>query len=273
MDSVIYKVSVGVLFLGAFFALAKTSLRKPEDVIDIDSYKEELQMIQDKLAPYSRKFGPQMDGPGYLERLQRQLDQMVQERNAMMKQIDRLAWEREQIDEKALEEESLKAEYEQAAEENRRLKKELEAIAVAKMVISDLSGEIHQAFGKQMNEEVAQLFSQIAGRESQAVIIDEKLNVRLDGIKQQIPLNRLSTGSVDQMYFALRLCSSELVFDGVQMPLIMDDCFVYYDDKRLERILSWLASQKAAQMIIFTCHHREKQILDKLNVPYNFIHL
>ena len=91
LDSVIYKVSVGVLFLGAFFALAKTSLRKPEDVIDIDSYKEELQMIQDKLAPYSRKFGPQMDGPGYLERLQRQLDQMVQERNAMMKQIEKLA--------------------------------------------------------------------------------------------------------------------------------------------------------------------------------------
>lgn len=273
LDAVIYKVSAGVLLAGALIAAARTSFKTPEDVIDVDSYKETLQSLQESLAPYIRKFGPQMDGPGYLDRMQKQLEQMAQEHNTVMKKLERLAWEKEQLDEKVIEADALKAAYESAAQENRRCKKELEAIAIAKMVISDLSGEIHQTFGKQMNEEVAEIFSEITGRERQAVLIDEKLNVRLDGIKQQIPLNRLSTGSIDQVYFALRLCSGALVFENGQMPLIMDDCFVFYDDKRLEKILEWLAAQKPAQIILFTCHHREAEVLQKMNIPYNYIHI
>ena len=270
LDRMIYKVLAGVLLAGAFIAAAKTSFKKPEDVIDVESYENELQSIQKHLSPYIKKYGQQLDGPGYSERLQKNLEQLNEESASVTSQLERLAWEKEQLEEKRVKIEDVRAAYEQAAEENRKYKKELEAVALAKMVISDLSGEIHQKFGKQLNEQVADIFSEIAGQESRSVIIDEKLNVRLDGTKQLIPLNRLSVASIDQIYFALRFCTGSLIFEDEQMPMIMDDCFAYYDDMRLKRILEWLSGKNRAQIILFTCHHREEKILDELGCGYSY---
>ena len=44
------------------------------------------------------------------------------------------------------------------------------------------------------------------------------------------------------------------------MPVILDDVFALYDDKRLECALKWLSSQRK-QVIIFTCHKREEELL------------
>ena len=48
------------------------------------------------------------------------------------------------------------------------------------------------------------------------------------------------------------------------MPVLLDDTFAFYDEKRLESVLKWLSSQKR-QVIIFTCHKREQEILDKVS--------
>ena len=59
-----------------------------------------------------------------------------------------------------------------------------------------------------------------------------------------------------------------------KMPIILDEAFAYYDDNRLENILRFLSdNMKEHQVIIFTCTKREKNILDKLNMEYNWIEL
>ena len=58
------------------------------------------------------------------------------------------------------------------------------------------------------------------------------------------------------------------------MPVILDEAFAYYDEERLENILSYLANEyNEKQTIIFTCTEREKEILTKLGVNYNLIQL
>jgi len=270
MDSLVCRITAGMLLLAAFVALGRTSLRKPVDVIDVDAYKRELQETQKGLAAYVRKYGQQMDGPGQYEHMQKHLEHQMQQKAEVVRRRERLMWEVEQLEEQAVKQEALKQSCERLTEENRKYRKELEAIALAKMVITDLSGEIHQKFGRQMNQEVAEIFTKIAGQESRPVLIDEKLNVRLDGTKQLIPLNRLSAASIDQIYFALRFCAGNLMFGEVQMPLVLDDCFAYYDDERLSRMMTWLVSQNRGQIILFTCHHRETEILDALEVPYHY---
>ena len=47
------------------------------------------------------------------------------------------------------------------------------------------------------------------------------------------------------------------------VPLIFDDAFAFYDDKRLESALKWLSGQ-GKQVIIFTCQNREEEIVEKL---------
>ena len=59
-----------------------------------------------------------------------------------------------------------------------------------------------------------------------------------------------------------------------KMPIMLDEAFAYFDDVRLENILKFLnENMRQHQVIIFTCTHREKEILDKLNIEYNFVEM
>jgi len=51
---------------------------------------------------------------------------------------------------------------------------------------------------------------------------------------------------------------------------MLDETFAYYDSERLQAALEFLANTDH-QVIIFTCTNREKEILDKLNINYNYI--
>ena len=58
------------------------------------------------------------------------------------------------------------------------------------------------------------------------------------------------------------------------MPIILDEAFAYYDEERLENILSYLNDNfKENQIIIFTCSKREKEVLGKKGIDYNYIEL
>ena len=53
--------------------------------------------------------------------------------------------------------------------------------------------------------------------------------------------------------------------------LIFDDSFVLYDDERLRTALRWLVKAYPGQIIIFTCHQREAQMLTANQIPYHLI--
>ena len=101
---------------------------------------------------------------------------------------------------------------------------------------------------------------------------DEGLIVELDN-GNYINAERLSTGTIDQLYFSLRLAILSEI-SNENMPIILDESFAYYDSERLENILRFLSEEYSdKQIIIFTCTEREKEILDKLNLEYNFVEL
>ena len=101
---------------------------------------------------------------------------------------------------------------------------------------------------------------------------DEGLVVELDN-GEYINSNRLSIGTIDQLYLSLRL-SSMLEITNEKMPIILDETFAYYDNDRLGNILKYLnENYKENQIIIFSCNDREKEIMNKLNIKYNFIEI
>lgn len=90
---------------------------------------------------------------------------------------------------------------------------------------------------------------------------------------EYISAERLSIGTIDQLYLSLRISMIEDI-SKEKMPIILDEAFAYYDDERLENILKYLNQKyKQHQLIIFTCTNREKNILDKLNYIYNSVEL
>lgn len=273
IDKFSFKVITGCLLAAAIAALGKTSFKKPVDEIDVQQYKQQLGSIQKKLEPYQRKYGVRLTEPTQTESLQKQLEEWTAQKSTVSSQREKLEWTLEELEKLEIRQVQYEDSCKEISEKNKKLRIELEAIALAKMVIQDLAGEIQKQFGGRMNERVAEIFSQISGQESGKIMVDNKLNIHIDGMTQNIPLNRLSMGAVDQMYFALRFCAADLIFENQEMPLLIDDGFAYYDDERMERLLGWLVEQDKSQIILFTCHHREEKILERLGVPYHYVML
>ena len=88
-----------------------------------------------------------------------------------------------------------------------------------------------------------------------------------------VEANRLSTGTIEQLYLSLRLSMTEEL-SKEKLPIILDESFAYYDTTRLENILKYLINKyKDRQIIIFSCTEREINLLNQLNIKYNKIDL
>ena len=58
------------------------------------------------------------------------------------------------------------------------------------------------------------------------------------------------------------------------MPIILDESFAYFDEERLENILKYINTNfKNHQVMILTCTNREKNILNKNLIEYNYYEL
>lgn len=141
------------------------------------------------------------------------------------------------------------------------------AVNIAEEKILALAKKMQSELKDVLNEKASKILAQITNQKYIYINIEEtlKMNV-LDG-DRIIDVERLSRGTMEQIYFAIRMAATELL-QKEEQPVILDDTFVYYDDERLKSTLKWLAENKK-QVIIFTCQKREMQCLNELGVKYN----
>ncbi len=158
--------------------------------------------------------------------------------------------------------------------ENDRIREEVAAIELAQETMTDLSSSIRDSFGLYLNKEASRLVTGITGGLYNSMSIDENLNVFLNTKTKLVPLENVSSGTMDQVYLALRLAAAKLFQnDGGPLPLIFDDSFTQYDDDRLRTALKWLSESYGGQMIVFTCHRREAQMLRAHQIPFHLIEM
>ena len=179
----------------------------------------------------------------------------------------------EQLDEKQSSLEKLETKISELKEQKKNSEEEIKAIELSQKTIQDITARIHGSFGTQLADYISQLFSYITDGAHKKLNIDEKFQVTVDDDRQLLLPQQLSAGTVDQIYFSVRMAVSQMIFSE-PMPLILDDSFALYDDERLKNTLRWLAEQKAfSQILIFTCHHREAEMLKSLNCDYHYVEL
>ena len=149
------------------------------------------------------------------------------------------------------------------------------AIELAKSTIEELSKDIHNQFAPHINEKVGSMINKITNGKYSAVKIDNKLNISVvdPQIGEVVDIENLSGGTIDQLYFSLRFGIINSMTED-KLPLILDDCFIQYDNNRLNNILNLLIDIKdTRQVILFSCHNREMEALNNLNINYNLITL
>ena len=177
------------------------------------------------------------------------------------KKLDHLAHCKDQT-------ESLK----QVLAENDRIREEITAIDLALETMTELSATIRDSFGLYLNKTASELISGITGGIYDSMSVDESLNVFMNTRTRLVPVEQVSSGTMDQIYLALRLAAAKLIQpEGDYMPLIFDDSFVLYDEDRLHTALKWLKKAYPGQIIIFTCHQREAQMMTADQIAYHLV--
>ena len=140
---------------------------------------------------------------------------------------------------------------------------EVAAITLAIDRICALTAGIYEQSGGQLNERASRILSEITEGRYNRIVLDELSEVRIHTPSRVLGLHQVSGGTLQQIYFALRMAAGEMLGDGVNLPVILDETFALYDDERLEAALRWLKNS-GRQVLLFTCQKREREILQRL---------
>ena len=142
----------------------------------------------------------------------------------------------------------------------------------------ELAKECLQSAYEEVKQSISPKFTKNLGNTIKTISNSKYVNVKLNDIDglvaevetgEYLPINRLSTGTIDQMYLALRLSALSEI-SNEKMPIILDETFAYFDDERLCNILQYIKEEYSEyQILIFTCSDREKEALDKVGIKYN----
>jgi len=73
--------------------------------------------------------------------------------------------------------------------------------------------------------------------------------------RRQTDSSFLSRGTKEQLYLSMRFALADAVSREANLPLLLDDLFVHFDERRLRRTISVLGEiAQSRQIILFTCH-------------------
>ena len=133
-----------------------------------------------------------------------------------------------------------------------------------------------------MKENVTPKFTQYLSKSVQKITDGNYHKVKIndeEGIMverengEYIPANRLSVGTIDQLYVSLRF-SMIRELSKENLPIFLDEVFAYFDENRLKNILYYLQENfKDTQIFIFTCTNRETNLLEKMQIPYHKVEM
>lgn len=239
--------------------------------------QEAMDAFHGRMTEFKRLVAVMEQSEAAISRLAKEIEELQgkqQDYSEIIEKQQKLQWELE----KKLE---LLGNYKTQAEalrqtlsENDRISMELEAIDMAMETMAELSTNIRDSFGLYLNKTASELIGSITGGVYTSLSIDENLNAFMNTPTKLVPMEQVSSGTMDQIYLALRLAAAKLIQgDREDLPLIFDDSFVLYDDERLRSALRWLAGSYSGQIIIFTCHQREAQMLTANMIEYHFIEI
>lgn len=169
---------------------------------------------------------------------------------------------------------SLEEEYTKLEEEYKELNFQNEAIELAKQELENAYNQMKKKVTPNFTNNLSKIMKKISNEKYTNIRLDEKdgLIVEIQN-GDYIPVEYLSIGTIDQLYLSLRLGVASSI-SNENLPIILDETFAYYDEERLKNILEFLHIEyEDRQIIILTCTGREKDILQKENIEFNYIEL
>ena len=149
-----------------------------------------------------------------------------------------------------------------------KIRKEIQAVSIAGAKIKEAAGNLQKLTGQKLQDEISEIFAQITGGKYKRVLLTENFEIYLDTGEKYLQLYQVSYGTAEQIYLALRLACGTILCQEEELPLILDETFAMYDEKRLIQALKYI-SQRKSQVILFSSNKREIQALEKAGIPFS----
>ena len=155
-------------------------------------------------------------------------------------------------------------------EQYKELMQKNESIEYAKNILEKAYIEMKQNITPKFIKNLSKIIKEISDNKYEEIKFNNEDGLIVEKENgEYVSVDKLSVGTIDQLYLAFRLSIIKEISEE-KIPIILDEAFAYYDEKRLENILKYLSEKINNQIIIFTCTQREKNILNRLNINYNY---
>lgn len=199
-----------------------------------------------------------------MESLDHDLRQSLEHRGQLAEQIKTLAEDR-QLPAKQLELGTVEARLSEALDQWKTL-------AVTSSILDALRRTYERDRQPETLLEASKLFEQFTRGRYRRIwtpVGDEVLLVD-DQTGQTHPVERLSRGTREQLFLALRLALADSFSRrGCQLPIVLDDVLVNFDADRARSAATVLRdfAARGHQLFVFTCHEHVMHIFRALRVP------
>lgn len=202
-------------------------------------------------------------------------EHLQEDRQMLARQIERVKGsihdQKDEWNDKTAKLETLNRELELSGREmpgKTPLEEEMEGIDLAMEVIGIIGQRLQNEIGSQICDRTSEVLSELTRGKYHQVSVDKDLQMGVSTRQRYIPVEQLSRGTMEQVHFALRMAVGDVLCSQEPLPVILDDVFAMYDEGRLMETLQWLIEHKQ-QVLVFTCHKREEQILNAYGMPYH----
>ncbi|MGM1046952.1 MAG: AAA family ATPase [Bacillota bacterium] len=196
-------------------------------------------------------------------------------RDELQERRGRLLQEKESLERKGLQEDAL-----QQLEEKQSALKDIVVQYAVRSIGTELISRTRKFYEEEKQPHVLRLASRYVERLTGGAYIrvlmrmgDQMLLVeQKDGTV--IESARLSRGTAEQLYLAMRLALAELMPHKEKLPMVLDDIFVNFDMERLGYALQLLAEVSSTrQIILMTCHDHVVKMMRELHPSVQIIEM
>ena len=131
------------------------------------------------------------------------------------------------------------------------LEKKLHALALATEALDRASENMKSNFTPAINTLASEYFRKLCSDKYSGIFCDENFEIKID-FKIPRRCEFFSGGCVDQMYLAVRLALTEMIFKDKSTFMLLDQPFIQYDESRKKNAQALLESlPKKRQIILF----------------------
>lgn len=150
-----------------------------------------------------------------------------------------------------------------------------DAIVLAYNMLEEAEKNIRKTVSPYLSKTASRYFSAVTNGRYEGLRLGSvmELSYTVSESQAQADSKFLSGGSLDLAWFTLRLALHKRLSENENIPLILDEAFVYFDDKRLKAILELLSdkAKDGTQILLFSASSRELSLMSDL--PHKLITL